>query len=776
MTVVGVTAQTIGGRVSDESRQPIVGATVVDVETGLGTVTDGEGLFRLNTGGKHPKQIVVRCLGFETDTVEVAGRRQGIEVTLRTISVEGRQVDVVGRRKGEDFQRLDPSIATSTVGADGGVEGVIKTQMGVSSNSELSSQYRVRGGNFDENIVYVGGVEIYRPFLIRAGEQEGLSFVNPDMVQELSFSAGGFDASYGDKMSSVLDVSYKRPERGGGGFRLSLLGASAHAEGAVGGGRLTHITGVRYKTNQYLFGSLDTKGDYSPTFFDVQTYWTVRASERLSIGVLAYYASNSYKFVPTDRETTFGTISDAKKLTIYFEGKERDKYQTAVTAANAQMDLSESQSIGVRASMFRTSEQENYDILGEYWLQEAVAAQAAEPTDLSDNIGVGGYMQHARNDLFGEVYSVSGYSKTETAAGTIRGEIRQTFEHYKDVTDEWEYTDSAGYITSPSAGRLRMVESRRADNQLREKRTEGYVVMRSRQIGVGSGQMWITAGVRAAYQTDVGETYVSPRASVSVMMDKWRLRLSGGRYCQIPTLREMKRDDASLNRGVKPQDSWQAVFGADFYPKTSRPMKLTFEAYYKGLRDLNPYSIDNVRLRYMAENNAKGYAAGMDVKINGELVEGVESWATLSVMKTAEKIDGDTHGYIPRPSDQRVQGSMMVQDQMPNNRSISAMLNLYFASGLPFGPQGSARWQQTSRMPGYKRVDLGLYKDFAKDNDGNQKRERLKMAQFGIEVFNLMDFANTISHFWVRDTEGHRYGVPNYLTSRRINVKVRIEF
>ncbi len=774
---IEATAQTIGGRIADTQGKPIVGATVVELNTLTGSASDDNGRFSFRYDGQFPTHIAVRSVGFVSDTLAVAHSTSDLRITLRTAEVQGQEVNVFAQKKETNFERIDASIASSVPSVDGGIEGVIKSQIGVSSNSELSSQYRVRGGNFDENLVYVNGIEIYRPFLIRSGEQEGLSFVNPDMVSELNFSAGGFDASYGDKMSSVLDVKYKVPREMHWGVKASLLGASAHAEGSTKNGFLTHLSGVRYKTNQYLFGSLDTKGDYEPTFFDAQTYWTLHPSDRTQIGVLAYFAINNYRFKPSNRETSFGTISDAKTLTIYFEGKERDKYRTLVTAIDAKHSFSDDLTVSVTASMYRADEEEYYDILGEYWLQQALNSQSTTSVDQSENIGVGGYLQHARNNLFSEVYSASAKGSLRLPIGLAELQIKMTREHYNDYTDEWELTDSAGYITSPSAGALIMDEVRNAHSNLWQTKSEAYIINHGKPIALGNGTFQTTLGFRVANLNTDDATIFSPRLSFSYAIKKWRLRLATGRYDQLPNLREMKRTDATLNRDVKPQKSWQLIGGADLYfGSAEHPFKFTTEVYYKWLRDINPYSIDNVRIRYEAENSAKGYAAGVDFKLNGELIKDAESWITLSFMKTMEDIENDGHGYIPRPSDQRFQLSMMLQDYMPNNKSATAMLSMFFGSGLPFGPSGSERWQQTNRMSGYKRVDLGFYKDFAVDREGVQKREHLRTAKIGVEIFNLFDTENTISYLWVSDNDGHRYGVPNYLTSRRINAKLTIEF
>lgn len=771
----GAGAQGFAGRVTGGDGTPVVGATVMELSTLTGAVTDAEGGFAIRFSGPYPVRVVVRCVGFRPDTLSIPRQSLNLRIVLRALSVEGEEVSVVGRRRDEAFESLNAELAAEMVGVEAGVEALLKSQMGVSSNSELSAQYRVRGGNFDENLVYVNGVEIYRPFLIRAGEQEGLSFVNPDMVDNINFSSGGFDASFGDKMSSVLDVRYKRPVAFRAGARVSLLGAQAHAEGVGLAGRLTHISAVRYKTNQYLFGSLDTQGDYSPSFFDAQTYWTFALSPRTHIGLLAYCAQNTYSFRPTDRTTSFGTISDAKTLRIYFEGGERDRYRTCVVAADVRHEVSETLTMGLLASMFRTEEEERYDILGEYWLQQAMDSQSGTSVDQSLNIGVGGYMRHARNYLFGEVYSVAAKAGLKLPGRSLDIQLKFTREHYSDITDEWAYTDSAGYVSPPSVEGIHMDEFRQADNSLWQTRLEAYFNTKTSSFDMGRGVATFRFGSRVAWQDTGRDIIYGPRASFAYHVGNWRFRLAGGRYCQLPNLREMKRRDATLNRQVGPQKSWQVVGGGDLYfGSAERPLKFTVEAYCKWLRHVNPYSIDNVRIRYEAANNASGYAAGVDFKLNGQLVDGAESWVTLSLMKTAEDIDGDGHGWIPRPSDQRVQFSMMFQDHMPLNRSITGMLSLFFGSGLPFGPSGGERWQATNRMPGYKRVDLGVYKDFALRADGS-RGGRLRSARLGVEVFNLFDFDNTISHFWVRGDDGRNYAVPNYLTGRRLNVKLSVE-
>lgn len=708
-----------------------------------------------------------------------------VDADTLLVDHELQNVNIVGKKNNSNFQNVDASSALNTTGVSGGIEGVVKSQMGVTSNSELSSQYRVRGGNFDENLVYVNNIEIFKPLLIRSGEQEGLSFVNPDMVDRINFSAGVFDVSYADKMSSVLDVKYKIPQKLNGSIRASLLGASAHIGGKVGNG-YSHITGIRYKTNKYVLGSMDTKGEYDPTFFDIQSLHNFTLGSSLRFNMLGYYASNSYRFKPTDRETTFGTLADSKTFKIYFEGKEADKYNTGMLAGSLSYFLPNNHnSLTLNASIYSSNEQENYDILGEYWLQQAGG--------FDSNIGVGGYMEHARNELHSSIRTIALRGKNMLTRNDITWELQFHSEHFKDYMNEWEYRDSAGYMASLTNGIIRMDRYILADNKLNTKRLMAFV-MDNMTIFLADNRFDLCYGVRIAHSTmdkdGLSETIVSPRISASLTHGKWQHRISGGLYAQSPMLRELRRNDGSLNRQVKAQRSWQIVAGSDLYFKTGggngiedRPFKFTIEAYYKHITKLNPYSVDNVRVRYMADNCAKGYAWGIDAKINGELVEGVESWACLSIMKTAEDITNDRHGWIARPSDQRINFSMMFQDYMPSNKSVGANLNFIMGSGLPFGPPNSPRYKQTNRMPGYKRVDLGLFKDFAKLKNGSLKWQSIKSIRLGVEILNIFDFANTISYFWVNEANydysqgvGGQYAVPNYLTSRRLNVKLNFEF
>ncbi|MCF0190507.1 MAG: TonB-dependent receptor plug domain-containing protein [Marinilabiliaceae bacterium] len=736
------------------------------------TLTDKDGYFDCSVT-ELPVTIFFSYIAAAPDSLLIATPQEciGISHKLQYVEQNISTVNIYQRKTPSDFRSIDASSTMGQPSVSGGVESVIRTMMGVTANSELSTQYRVRGGNFDENMVYVDGVQIYRPFLIRNGEQEGLSFVNPDMVESLNFSAGSFDASYADKTASVLDVQYRRPRDFEASLQASLLGAQTHIGFVTAHNRLTNSTAFRYHTNRYLMSSTDTKGEYNPTFLDLQSYWTLQLSDS-HLSLLCYYAQNRYAFKPKDRETSAGTISDSRKLKIYFEGEEDDAYTTALAALRYSY-----KSFNTSLQYYRSAEAELYDILGEYWLQQAANVQTEENLSQSEGIGVGGFLQHARNELYTSVLTATAdYSyvsdKQELSAGFTFN--REQFDEY---AQEWELTDSAGYIR-PETPDLSLSKVIRADNVLDVNRFSGYI-KDILSFNIEGKMLTLEAGLRLSNNSLTHQTLFSPRLSLRFSPSSaWVLKLAGGRYYQAPFFRELHDERGRINSNLDAQQEWHLLLSADhFFTLADIPIRLSMEAYYKRLMDVNPYSIENVRIRYMARNCAHGYAIGFDTRINADLAPGVSSWATLSLLKTEEDVDDDGHGYIPRPTDQRIAFSMMVRDQMPNNPSIGATLNLFLSSGLPYGAPGVERYKATMRMPGYKRVDLGLYKDFALMRSGERRWPNgLKECRLGIDIFNLFDINNTISHFWVKDTESHNLAVPNYLTGRRINVKLSIMF
>ncbi|WP_026475432.1 TonB-dependent receptor [Alkaliflexus imshenetskii] len=784
-----VTTFELSGHVSDSEGEPVIGAHVKIKRIETGTVSDVNGNFLLKAQAPLPVELEITAIGFQTKTLSISTSvSDRLLITLEPDSRTLQQVQITANRiSSHHNQIINPIHIRALPSVAGpGIEGLVRSQMGVASNNELSSQYRVRGGNFDENLVYVNGQEVYRPFLMHSGQQEGLSFVNPDLVESVEFSAGGFSASYGDKMSSVLDITYKKPSETGGSFSAGMLGGTAHLEGSALNQRLTWITGARYKTNRYLLGTLDEKGDYNPNFTDAQAYLTYSLNPRWSFEFLGYYSLNTYEFIPQTRETTFGTLYEVKQLKIFFAGREEDRFQTGYGAFSTNFKLSDKQQYKLTFTGFRTFEEETYDIAGAYWLQELDDPMDKDAT--GTNIGVGEYLQHARNDLLGIVNSVNLEGTYNSARSITKWGAQYRHEAFKDRINEWEMIDSAGYSIPHQGDKIALAYVKNAAHNLTNHRLSAFVKNHS-SYSIGEGYLTVDAGIRATWFSANEETNISPRILLSFLPanDKnYRIRLSGGYYYQPPFFKEMRRPDGTINQQVKAQKSVHVVSGYDYYFRTiNRPFKFTTELYYKAMERLIPYQVDNVRIVYSGENEAKGYAAGIDFKINGELVPGEESWATLSFMKTEENLHNDQWnnperpgepGYIPRPSDQRINFSMFIQDHLPNNPNFKAHLSFFYGSGLPFGPPRSPRYTAVNRLPPYRRVDIGFSVDLLQTKAGKRDVLNLKNLWLGLEIFNLPNIDNTISHYWVTDVSNRQYAVPNYLTSRRINLKLTARF
>ncbi|MDR2926669.1 MAG: carboxypeptidase-like regulatory domain-containing protein [Cytophagaceae bacterium] len=783
----------IKGTVSAADGEPIVGAHIVEPKSGKGAASAVDGTFKMSLPANFPVQLQVSAIGWMPQTVTIAkASEKNIAIVLQSRDKVLGTVEITGARvTSPHIQRINPDFALqlpSTAGYN--IEGVVRSQMGVTSNSELSSQYRVRGGNFDENLVYVNGQEVYRPFLIRSGQQEGLSFVNPDLVETVEFSAGGFSASYGDKMSSVLDIQYKRPKETAGSASVGILGANAHLEGSAFNNKLTWITGARYKTSSYLLGTLDTKGEYMPDFTDVQAYITYSPTSRLTLDVLGYYSMNTYRFVPEFMSTSFGTLSELKQLRVYFDGSEIDRFQTGYGAVSATFNATTSQSYKLTLTGFRTSEEETYDIDSQYWLSDAILPSERDEEITYTEAGVGESWRHARNNLIGNVVSANFTAAHKTGIGTINWGTIYQYEYFKDNIHEYEMVDSSFYtIPRPSGNRLEMAYFKHGRNIIGNHRASAFVKNLTSWT-VGNGNMIMDVGIRGSYSSYIDEFIFSPRLQLTWLPAKesnYRIRLSGGYYYQPPLVKEYRKPDGSYNTGLKSQKSIQAVSGIDYYfTAFERPFKFTSEAYFKKYENLVTYQIDNVRVIYSGENDAHGYAAGIDFKLNGELVHGEESWVTLSLMRTQEDLWHDvylnpdkecTPGYTPRPSDQLLNFSLFLQDHLPTMPALKAHLSFFFGTGFPYGPPNSPRYLATMRYKAYRRIDLGLSYDLLTINSfAKGFGKYLKNFRIGAEILNLPDMINTISHSWVNDIDGTQYAVPNYLTSRRVNVRVAVEF
>lgn len=717
-------------------------------------------------------------------------------------------------KRSEEIVVLDAKVLKQLPTIGQNVEDIIKTQMGVSSNNELSSGYSVRGGNFDENLVYVNDIEVYRPFLVRSGQQEGLSFANPNMVQNISFSAGGFEARYGDKLSSVLDITYRKPLKFGGNASVSFLGGNLQVEGVSKNRALAWSIGSRYRTNIYLLKSLDTKGEYRPSAYDFQTFLTYDFNPRWRLEFLGNIANNKYLVVPTNRQTDFGTVKDALRFTVYFDGQELMQYTTFMGGLSATYRPNNKIKLKFIGSAYRSNEQEIYTVQGQYYIDQ-LEADLGKPNfgQVAFNRGIGTFLDNGRNYLTASVYNLEHKgTKSINRNNEVLWGLRQQFEKIDDKLSEWRTIDSAGYIVPYDPNQINLLDVYKTKVTLPSARSQVYLQYNFTTLLKDSSTFKLTAGVRANYWTVNEQTVFSPRVTLAYKPNwkrDWLFKLSGGLYYQPPFYRELRNFNGTLNTNVKAQRSMHIVLSGDYiFRMWQRPFKFIAACYYKELTSVVPYEIDNIRIRYFANNNTKGYATGLDLRINGEFVKGVESWATLGILRTYEYSKDNIHyeyynkdgekivrgytfdqviadslkvdpGYIPRPTDQLITFGMFFQDHLPAYPAIKFNLNLLFGSGLPFGPPTHLRWQQTLRMPPYRRADAGIaYNVLKADRKFTRKNAFNHLEEMWIffEVFNLLQIQNTISYTWIQDVTGARYAIPNYLTTRQLNLRIQVKF
>jgi len=814
------------GTVEGSDGKPIEIVNVAVVGYPYGTTTDSLGKYTLSVPVEKDVFVRFSFVGYEQKEYRMLfepGERRELDISMNISTTELPGLEIKDKQiRNTNYIRIDPKEATFIPTSAGGIESLLITLPGVSSVNEMSSQYSVRGGNFDENLVYVNDIEIYRPFLIRAGQQEGLSFINPRLVSSVLFSAGGYDAKYGDKMSSVLDVQYKKPTEFGGSVEASFLGAQLHLEGVALKNRFTYLFGFRYKTNQYLLNALETQGEYKPNFIDIQGLITYDITPKLEVSLLGYYSKNSYKLQPETRETNFGTIQEAYRLKIFFEGQEVDNFITYTGAATFRYKLRKDLQLRLILSAFNSRESETYDVLGQYWLGLLENAPGDEQFgDVVAVQGIGSFLEHARNTMDATVINVEHKGSLEKPNHFIQWGFQYQHQIVDDKFSEWDLTDSAGYSLpyppTPIGEPLDYPEplvlshSLKSNANLRTNRISAYG-QDNWVIADNGNRITLSAGLRASYWDYNKELIISPRATVS-LDPKWHqdfiFRFSMGLYYQPPFYRELRNLEGELNSDIKSQRSIHFVLGMDYaFQAWGRPFSFTTEAYYKKLDNLIPYVIDNVRIRYYGDNLSKGYSTGIDFKINGEFIQGIQSWAGLSIMKTAEDILDDYYydyynesgekitpgvtidnepvdsvkvepGYIPRPTDQRVSFSLFFQDYLPKNPTYRIYLKLIFGTGLPFGPPDSPKYKHVYRYPAYRRVDIGLSKQLIGGYSKFKKKNPLRHidnAYIMLEVFNLFQVYNTISYIWVSDINGRQYAVPNYLTPRQLNVKLIVEF
>ena len=764
---------TIKGTIVDDNRQPLELAMVsIEGETLVGTRADLKGRYSLTCNSSDSLVVVFSMVGYQTRkrTLKEPKDTVQLDVMLPSLGIELGQVEIKDvRRQTNTMTDVNLSDVKHMGNASGqGIEQIIATQAGVSTHNELSNQYNVRGGSFDENSVYINGIEVYRPLLIRSGQQEGLSIINPDMVEKVQFSAGGFDAKYGDKMASVLDITYKRPTRLEATASASMMGAAGYV--GYGNEKLSMSHAVRYKTTKNLLGTTDTHGEYDPKDFDYQTYISWSPTKRWTFDFIGNIARNDYNFTPSDRTTKFGTAEEAHEFKVYFDGKEQDKFHTYFGAISLTHKFNEQHQLTLNYSAFQTKEAETYDIQGEYWLD-------------SDDYQIGTYKEHARNRLTATVKSIGLTGRSRFTGHDLHYGILTKNEHIDESMREWEMRDSAGYSLPHSDNRLDLIYSLRSQNSIKSNRLEAFIQDTWRKE-YKEGELILNYGVRVANWSYNKETIISPRATVAFVPanhDEWVFRFSTGIYYQAPFYKELKDTtnvsgigSVTLNKNIKSQKSIHFLLGAEYkFRVNNRPFKATGEAYYKILSDLNPYNVDNVRLSYYGENCATGYALGLDLKIYGEFVPNTSSWVSIGIMSTREKIHGKT---VPRPTDQLFNLNMLFSDYFPNTDKWKITVKGHYADGLPFGPPHTGREKQVFRMRAYRRVDLGISYRLLKENkERDRKWWNVRNIWIGLDAFNILDVNNVNSYYWVTDITNNQYAVPNYLTGRQINARILIE-
>jgi hypothetical protein len=801
---IGQTA-TLKGIVLNEQNQPIQGANIVSDEEG--TTTNLNGFYTLKIPAKKNVEIRFSHLNYKLITATF-NLKNGEELEFNPVlknNYEQIETVVITGSKRKDLEgitTISPQIIRTIKGAQPGVENLLKTLPGVNITNELSTQYSVRGGNFDENLVYVNEIEVYRPFLVRSGQQEGLSFVNTDMVQNLDFSAGGFQAKYGDKLSSVLDITYRTPIGFGVRADVNLLGGSITTEAVSKNSKFSAITGLRYRDNSLLVKSKETETNFNPTFADAQTYLTYRFSDKFHLSFLGNLAINDYQYEPTTRQTNFGTLDNPIALLVFYDGQENDKYQTYFGALKGSYFVNENLTLKLIASSFHTTEQEYFDILAQYRLGEVNSNIGDENLgEVEFSEGIGSQLNHARNDLDALITNIEhkGYLKSED--NNFEWSIKYTNEDIRDRIVEWEVIDSAGFLINPpnldqfnnqpytaDQGPIVPFKNIRATNSTQLNRIQAYGQWNRRSM-LGNHEVYANIGVRYHGWSVKGDgiannsqSVISPRIQLAIKPD-WNkdmlFRLSGGLYYQPPFYRELRDSNGKVNSDVKAQQSVHLVVGNEYsFKMWDRPFKLISEAYYKNLTDVNPYTVENVRIRYAAANNTKAYAYGLDVRLNGEFVPGTESWFSFGYLKTEENIN--KQGYIARPTDQRLKFGILFQDYVPKLPKMKMYLNLVYNTGVPGGsPSYASPYDYQNRLPDYKRADVGMtYVIIDSNKKGGKKwQKRFKELSVGLEIFNMFDVQNSITNTWVRDVYSKRqYSIPNYLTPRVFNLRLGMRF
>ncbi len=794
------------GFILDDKKNPVNDVNITI--QGLTSQTNAKGFYSIAIPSNEKVAVVFSHISFKKATLILTVTPNEVVDFNLVLSEKEEQMGEVfvnanNKKSVQGILTIEPATLKNIPGANPGIENVLKSLAGVNSNNELSSQYAVRGGNYDENLVYVNEVEVYRPFLIRSGQQEGLSFTNTDLIQNVDFSAGGFQSKYGDKLSSVLDITYRKPTQFGATVEASFLGGSASLDLVSKDKRWTAITGVRYRNNSLLVNSQETQTNYTPSFVDVQTAINFQASSKWQWSFLGNISQNKYNYEPLTRQTNFGTIDNPQALLIFYEGQERDQYQTFFGAIKTTFKASDVSTYKFVGAVFHTLEKEHFDILAEYRLAEIDTNIGSETLgDVSFSRGIGSQLNHARNDLDALIANAEFKGIHDWKNNLVEWGVKYTRESIRDRISEWEVIDSAGFaINSPRFlpkknepytiynGPLAPYQDVRAINFNTINRFSGYLQW-SRKANLGTSLVWYNLGVRmhswqvlGGYVSGGQQFTVSPRAQFTIKPNtkaNLLFRLSGGMYHQPPSYRELRDSEGVVQPNVKAQQSVHLVLGNDYsFNLWSRPFKLVTELYYKSLSDVNTYTIDNVRIRYQANNDAKAYAQGIDVRWNGEFVPGTESWISFGYLKTEENSNGK--GFIARPTDQRLKFAMLFQDYMPNIPSVKLYLNLVYNTGLPGGsPSYADPYLYQNRLRDYRRADVGFSKLLVDRSNSRQYGKWANSFQelaIGVEVFNIFNNQNAITNTWVRDVyTKNQYGIPNYMTTRVFNIKLNARF
>ncbi len=787
------------GYVTNKAGEGVEFANVVQKGTSNATMTASSGFYDFYVNPQdsliilysYMSEVLTRIITDKSKSVQL-NVILSQEIELKGAEVRGIQIQT------SSLQTINPN-DTRLIPSTEGIEDLLATTAGVRGTG-LSYQYSVRGGSYDENIVYVNDIEIYRPLLIRSGQQEGLSFINPDMVEKVAFSAGGFDARYGDKMSSVLDIKYKKPTSFEASISVSLLGASAYV--GTSSKKFTQIHGFRYKTSRYLLGTLDEKGEYNPNFLDYQTYLTYDFSSKWEITFLGNFSQNNYEFIPKSRSTSFGTMDEVKSFKVYFDGQEKDMFRTLFGALTLNYKPLQNLTLSIMTSAFHTNEEETYDITGEYWLSEVDGTGKDGST-----LGVGSYHEHARNELQASVLGISHLGDWKKKGHNVKWGISAQEEMINDKVKEWEMRDSAGYsITYPytrydnDRQQVDLYYNLSGHQKLNTYRFQGFL-QDTYKFNWDVGTLAATAGIRANYWTFNDEFLLSPRVSLGYI-PTWKnnfvFRFATGLYYQAPFYKELRytvedaegNNTVELNKDIKAQKTYHFVLATDYYFRSwGRPFKLTAEGYYKLGSRFTPYTVDNLQIIYLSKQVSKGYTTGLDLKLFGEMVPGTDSWIGVSLMRSREDVKGDSYedsngntvypGYIPRPNEQRYGFTMFFQDYFPNNPKYKVHLKFVWEDGLPFGPPSTDRYSATFRTPPYRRVDIGASRILVNGEDkliSKKAFNHVKNIWLTLEILNLLNTKNVSSYYWVTDVNNHQYAVPNYLTTRQINLKLAIDF